>query len=48
VRSRKVHSDTMAEEKGAGCRIVKFTPVITLNTPDGVAELSFDISKKIG
>jgi hypothetical protein len=44
--SRKTHSDTMVEEKGAGGRIVKFMPVVALNISDGAAELGFDISKK--
>jgi hypothetical protein len=37
----------MAEKEGAGSRIVKFAPVIALNTFDGVAKLGFYISKKI-
>jgi hypothetical protein len=37
----------MMEEEGVGSEIVKFTPVITLNTFDGAAELGFNISKEI-
>jgi hypothetical protein len=36
----------MMEEDGVGSGIVKFMPVITLNTFDGAAELGFNISKK--
>jgi hypothetical protein len=37
----------MTEEEGTGSEIVKFTPVIALNTFDGAIKLGFNISKKI-
>jgi hypothetical protein len=46
MRAREMHGDGMTKEKGVGNGIVKFTLVITLNTPDCASELGFDIGKK--
>jgi hypothetical protein len=37
----------MAEEKSASSGIIKFSPVVTLNALNGVAELGFDIGKEL-
>jgi hypothetical protein len=37
----------MTDEESAGSRIVKFTPIVALNTFDGATELGFNISKEI-
>jgi hypothetical protein len=36
------------QEKGLGGRVVKLTPIVTLDGLDGDAELSMNISKEIG
>jgi hypothetical protein len=43
----EMHGDVMAEEEVMGGGIIKFTPIIALNTFDGAAELGFNIGKKI-
>jgi hypothetical protein len=43
----EAHGDAMTDEESAGSRIVKFTPIVALNTFDGATELGFNISKEI-
>jgi hypothetical protein len=48
VRTRHPELCSFRQKKGPGGRVVKLTPVVTLGGLDGAAELSSNISKKVG
>jgi hypothetical protein len=47
VGAAETHGDAVMEEEDVGGGIIKFMPVIALNTLDGATELSFNIGKEI-
>jgi hypothetical protein len=48
VRTRHPELCSFRQKKGLGGRVVKLTPVVTLDGLDGAAELSSNISKEVG
>jgi hypothetical protein len=47
VRATHVKGDTMSEEECAGAGVVKLTPIVALNTLEGVAELGGNKGEKV-
>jgi hypothetical protein len=48
VRTRHPEMCPFGQKEGPGGRVVKLTPVVTLDGVDGAAELSSNISKEVG
>jgi hypothetical protein len=47
VWARHAKGDTMSEEECVGARVVKLTPIVTLDTLDGVAKLGGKKREKV-